>query len=154
VGVTWIVSLVATVLVACRQTESVLVSGPVLFFGGMALAGVAAGTGYRRAVWIGIVHCAICVFAFVLVSVAAWGPREAREPLTLLGAIYVIAALPISALAWSNPPREVDPGVCARCGYSLFGLHEPRCPECGTSFDPKLLLTLTPLKARPQDHPA
>ena len=23
-------------------------------------------------------------------------------------------------------------GLCARCGYSLAGLREPRCPECGT----------------------
>ncbi len=28
---------------------------------------------------------------------------------------------------------------CERCGYNLTGLTEPRCPECGTPFDPKLL---------------
>ena len=27
-------------------------------------------------------------------------------------------------------------GTCAKCGYSLFGLPEPRCPECGTAFEP------------------
>ena len=26
---------------------------------------------------------------------------------------------------------------CAGCGYSLRGLSEPRCPECGMPFDPK-----------------
>lgn len=30
-------------------------------------------------------------------------------------------------------------GVCPRCGYSLTGLVEPRCPECATPFDPSLL---------------
>jgi len=25
---------------------------------------------------------------------------------------------------------------CRHCGYDLRGLTEPRCPECGTSFDP------------------
>lgn len=29
--------------------------------------------------------------------------------------------------------------VCLRCGYDLRGQAEPRCPECGTPFDPKLL---------------
>lgn len=26
-------------------------------------------------------------------------------------------------------------GCCAACGYSLTGLIEPRCPECGMTFD-------------------
>lgn len=28
---------------------------------------------------------------------------------------------------------------CADCGYSLRGLTEPRCPECGKRFDPDAL---------------
>ncbi len=32
---------------------------------------------------------------------------------------------------------------CRVCGYILYGLPEPRCPECGTQFDPKLLEELT-----------
>jgi len=28
---------------------------------------------------------------------------------------------------------------CSQCGYSLRGLPEPRCPECGAAFDPALL---------------
>ena len=30
--------------------------------------------------------------------------------------------------------RPVPPGHCTRCGYNLFGLQDPRCPECGTAF--------------------
>ncbi len=30
-------------------------------------------------------------------------------------------------------------GLCEKCAYDLRGLTEPRCPECGTAFDPKLL---------------
>jgi hypothetical protein len=26
------------------------------------------------------------------------------------------------------------PGHCRACGYNLFGLQDPRCPECGTAF--------------------
>ncbi len=29
--------------------------------------------------------------------------------------------------------------VCIRCGYDCRANHEPRCPECGTRFDAKLL---------------
>ena len=28
-------------------------------------------------------------------------------------------------------------GCCGKCGYDLRGLPLPRCPECGTPFDPK-----------------
>src|SRR5207237_69883 len=27
-------------------------------------------------------------------------------------------------------------GLCLDCGYALWGLPEPRCPECGREFDP------------------
>ena len=32
--------------------------------------------------------------------------------------------------------RELARRPCWECGYSLIGLGEPRCPECGTPFDP------------------
>jgi hypothetical protein len=31
--------------------------------------------------------------------------------------------------------HEHPAGICARCGYDLRGLTEPRCPECGTPFE-------------------
>lgn len=31
--------------------------------------------------------------------------------------------------------RQVE-GRCVNCGYSLHQLSEPRCPECGTAFEP------------------
>jgi len=30
-------------------------------------------------------------------------------------------------------------GQCLYCGYSLYGLTDPRCPECATQFDEKRL---------------
>lgn len=29
---------------------------------------------------------------------------------------------------------QCDPKLCANCGYNLFGLPDPRCPECGQPF--------------------
>lgn len=39
----------------------------------------------------------------------------------------------------SVPTTSLDPQKlphCLKCGYSLTGLTEPRCPECGREFDP------------------
>ena len=33
--------------------------------------------------------------------------------------------------------RRGPTGHCEQCGYDLRGLPEPRCPECGTPFDPE-----------------
>ena len=41
------------------------------------------------------------------------------------------------SVRWSH--REPNLSQCAKCGYLLKGLIEPRCPECGTPFDPDLL---------------
>ncbi len=30
-------------------------------------------------------------------------------------------------------------GLCVKCGYNLRGLTEPRCPECNTLFEERLL---------------
>ena len=55
-------------------------------------------------------------------------------PLLIPGACLVAAA------CWKNRSRSpAIPGSCPKCGYDLTGLREPRCPECGTTFDPSLL---------------
>jgi hypothetical protein len=45
------------------------------------------------------------------------------------------------------------PNCCRTCGYDLRGLTMPRCPECGTAFNPLLLETLPDVTAR-SDVPA
>lgn len=32
--------------------------------------------------------------------------------------------------------RSKPPNKCVKCGYLLYGLTEPRCPECGKPFAP------------------
>lgn len=53
--------------------------------------------------------------------------------------------LTLGALLIARLPSLVrNRGCCRQCGYSLIGLPEPRCPECGTAFDPNdVEITLT-----------
>ena len=60
------------------------------------------------------------------------------------GGVVPIAWVLITVLLWRETPRErferlagLGPGrsvSCPVCGYSLAGLREARCPECGTHF--------------------
>lgn len=44
-------------------------------------------------------------------------------------------------LAWLRiSHNEKRPrNICSKCGYLLYGLTVPRCPECGEQFDPTRL---------------
>jgi len=55
--------------------------------------------------------------------------------LILPAAIIVTLAGGVLALRQEFSKGPV-PGSCTKCGYDLRGLPEPRCPECGTPFDP------------------
>ncbi len=72
----------------------------------------------------------------------------------------LVLALPYPIVALIRGPiRRHRYGLnrrCLCCGYNLTGLIEPRCPECGTAFDPALLVLdlaastpATPLPERP-----
>jgi hypothetical protein len=91
-------------------------------------------------VWpIGFSHIAICAFFFFLVWEGQWGPSDAQRPFEIMSLVYTMALLPLTYWALKNSPRVASPWECRRCGYLLFGLTTPRCPECGEAFDPALL---------------
>jgi hypothetical protein len=54
-------------------------------------------------------------------------------PLGILSIITVV----LSMREVLSHPVQIE--HCEKCGYNLNGLVEPRCPECGTPFDPALL---------------
>jgi len=49
------------------------------------------------------------------------------------------SALGITFAARARKHMPPDPRLCRICNYSLHGLIEPRCPECGTPFAAQLL---------------
>lgn len=64
-----------------------------------------------------------------------------------LGCTVIGFLLPFSVLAGlvflhNRYSPSYPAGQCQRCGYHLRGLTEPRCPECGTPFDPTLLTAM------------
>lgn len=58
-----------------------------------------------------------------------------------------------AGLALGRRIRRLE-GKCARCAYSLRGLTEPRCPECGNPFNPADLEELAEPPPPAQDRRA
>jgi hypothetical protein len=105
-----------------------------------------------RCTWgwrLGAAHCALYLLLFALVVIANLGPREARLPFLSIGGLYLAVVAPLSLRAWRHGPEKQHPMMCIKCGYLLYGLTKPRCPECGTLFDPELLAA----QASKQDNP-
>ncbi len=63
---------------------------------------------------------------------ASWG-TSTMVPLWLF---FVPVALPTATLWWLDR-RRYPPGHCQKCGYDLTGNVSGRCPECGSSLDPR-----------------
>jgi hypothetical protein len=72
-----------------------------------------------------------CVLAALILTVRAhtWGTPA------YLG-VMLITLLPIVYACERITLVERRAFTCRRCGYDLHGLPEPRCPECGSAFDP------------------
>ncbi|NLE61999.1 MAG: hypothetical protein GX616_26890 [Planctomycetes bacterium] len=56
--------------------------------------------------------------------------------LILNGLVFALPVILSTRYFWgeSQPTGLPDPLRCPKCGYSLLGLTEPRCPECGQEF--------------------
>lgn len=132
------------------NVKTVCLSGPVLALMAIATLISARRVGYPRGLWVGAAHLGICLLFFGLVNLLGWAPRDAEAPFRCMGAAYVLLMVPVSWYAWIDVPSGFGPGECQGCGYALYGLTEPRCPECGRTFSPVLLNTLSPPESQSQ----
>lgn len=64
--------------------------------------------------------------------------------------VLPVLMLPGAALfrgPWRRAIQRIS-GYCCKCSYNLAGLNKARCPECGTTFDPALLVRLHRIEYR------
>jgi hypothetical protein len=139
----WLCCAVAWLLIF-HNVRTVCWTGPIILLLGLLLSLIARCQSYRGAVAIGVCHCAVCLLFFGLVRILNWSPDQATFPFAVMGGTYVAATLAAVIWAWRHAPVIRLPWECERCGYLLYGLTAPRCPECGTAFDPAKLESLVP----------
>lgn len=130
----WVLCAIVYV-VMLFEVESVLASGPIITVCGLILLTSAAFVWQWSLVWLGLSDLVICGLFYGGVKVFHWGPADAALPFRLAGAFYLIWLVLLIVRVHKTTPRFA-PNQCSKCGYLLIGLPTPRCPECGTPFDP------------------
>jgi hypothetical protein len=139
-----LIAVVVAYLAVLAEVESVIVTGPILVVLGVATCVVCGMLRYGLGVGAGVGHVLISVLFVTLVNALSWSPRAAETPFRAMGLIYLAAFVPLGVIAMRRIPAPHDPGKCEGCGYPLYGLTSPRCPECGKGFDMAVLATLAP----------
>jgi hypothetical protein len=85
----------------------------------------------------------LVVFCIVLSSAALWEffDWDQSPHIDIILMIITLCTLLAGATALIMNLRfeETSKLICRNCGYCLRGLREPRCPECGESFDAGLI---------------
>ncbi len=88
----------------------------------------------------------LCYLFITLVNLLSRLPSGYAGEVLLLVAACVGIPILIAVLAFEifSAVIAVHKSLaCRKCGYLLIGLALPRCPECGTPFDPNKLAQLT-----------
>ncbi len=136
---TVITCLASYVAIIVYGVESVLGTGPIIFTLGVVVLHL--GTKHRHPPGIRFGYFIILsVFCLLLlVWIADWGPRDARTPLLILGAIFVVSVFVLSNRSFASAPNYYKEWQCQQCGYPLYGLQSLHCPECGSNLDIELV---------------
>lgn len=94
------------------------------------------------------VYALVSAASFAAMTTTAQPPRTVLSEIMTPAVYYIGPAylVGIYLIEWTAQKffgcfRELRDAadVCAKCGYSLMHLTKPRCPECGTPFDPQRL---------------
>lgn len=99
---------------------------------------VGTAVGWRSRAFAGMLHSVGLLVFFVSDPTRATIPGLLRW---LSCSVPFATAFTLTTWAAStlfSPGRDIGE-YCEECGYNLHGLRTPRCPECGTHFDPSRL---------------
>lgn len=129
------VSVVAWIVIAFIDVEGGAGIGSTLLLLGAIVVIAALKPFFRLAIIAGAAHVSIVIVLFTLVILFGWSPGDAHIPFTVIGIAYCGAIVPLTIAAWRRRPMRFPAWCCQACGYALYGLETPCCPECGQAFD-------------------
>jgi hypothetical protein len=107
------------------ETETVVISGPVIALLGVAMTVTGSRAGRRAYAWVGLSHVVICALFVTLVNLLTWSPQEAHLPFAVIGAIHVIATgLPSAWLFLRRQHRPIEARIGCRANDGGEPIHD------------------------------
>lgn len=131
--------LVGTFLILFIHVETVVGTGPIESALGLGILIIAMIYRHLVGIVLGASMIGISVLMFLLVLTLHWSPSDAKLPFSFIASIYMLFNLPMTAYLLARPPVLYQEWQCTGCGYLIYGLQSPLCPECGSNLDPKLV---------------
>lgn len=86
----------------------------------------------------------LLLYVILIVPLEMINPYQVNQTISSAAAWIILLGIPLSLIVWllfaitrrCLRRLSADPRFCVVCGYNLAYLPKPRCPECGTPFDP------------------
>ena len=81
----------------------------------------------------------IIVFSVLVAFAAGLGGGWLNRPMAAIGAtvvFYIVSCAVVGVRSDRRWRRRNDPNLCPTCGYSIIGLQNDTCPECGNTARP------------------
>ena len=131
--------LVGTYLILFIHVETVAGTGPIESALGLVILIFAIVYRHLVGIILGASMIGISVLLFLLVLTLQWSPSDAKLPFSFVTSIYMLFNLPMTVYLLARPPVLYQEWQCSRCGYLIYGLQSPQCPECGSNLNPELV---------------
>ena len=123
---------------------TLIVAGFVVFYWiGLWYRSVKWTSGRVTATWVAGVGCLLVGAVVGIVIAGSLRGTDEEFAIFLGGLLMIVLWLAASVLLWRETPAERadriresagDVLFCPKCGYNMTGLHEARCPECGSRY--------------------
>lgn len=112
-----------------------------------SLLGLARCANTRRGkfLWLPLLTLAYLALCAGYGTVSPFPHYETRFQIALAGMLLSAATLPlIVSIARRDFAKTLPAWVCRSCGYTLLGLRDDTCPECGQAFDIERIPSIGP----------
>lgn len=95
-------TIVVGVAAAFYDIESIVATGPILFFIGIPVVILSRRLGLTSGLTFGISGPAISLLCLVLINLLGWSPADAQLPVSTIAAIYTTFALRLGLHVWTR----------------------------------------------------